>query len=266
MALPADYHLHTPLCRHARGRPIELAAQAVAVGLTEIGFSDHAPMPRDDFDDWRMNSGQLDEYVVLVEQARQAYPDLVIKLALEVDFIPGAEEWIKALADRHPWDYLIGSVHYLSADWAIDNPQQIGAWKNHNPFEVWTRYFERLTLAAESDLFEIIGHADLCKKFCFYPREDCTPLYRRFLEAARNHGVALELNTAGLRKDCREIYPGRALLQMAAKLDIPITFGSDAHAPEEVGLGLNQAVEQARAAGYTRCRRFTRRRAQETPL
>ena len=121
-------------------------------------------------------------------------------------------------------------------------------------------------LRPESNLFDIIGHADLCKKFCFYPREDCAPLYRRFLHAVKKHGSAVELNTAGLRKDCREIYPGPALLQMAAGLDIPITFGSDAHAPDEVGLGLTEALEQARTAGYTRCRRFTRRRPQEAAL
>ena len=72
MSLPADYHMHTPLCRHATGEPSELAAQAVRLGLTEIGFSDHSPMPRDDFDDWRMRSDQLDEYVAKVQQDRKS--------------------------------------------------------------------------------------------------------------------------------------------------------------------------------------------------
>ena len=49
MALPPDYHMHTPLCRHARGEPVDYARRALEVGLTEIGFSDHSPMPRDDF-------------------------------------------------------------------------------------------------------------------------------------------------------------------------------------------------------------------------
>ena len=108
---------------------------------------------------------------------------------------------------------------------------QLSEWKNRDPFEVWTAYFERLTMAAESKLFDIIGHADLCKKFCFYPRQDCTPLYARFLEAAQRNGVAMELNTAGLRKDCKEIYPSAVLVRMARETGVPITFGSDAHAP-----------------------------------
>lgn len=266
MPLPADYHTHTPLCRHATGEPVELAAQAVRLGLDEMGFSDHSPMPRDDFDDWRMKASELDEYVDKVDQARRAFPGLSIKLALEVDYLPGYEDWVRELAARHPWDYLIGSVHYVSPSWAIDNPHQLAHWKDQPAMEVWSAYFERLTMAAESKLFDIIGHADLCKKFCFYPQEDCTPLFRRFVEAAQKHQVAVELNTAGLRKDCKEIYPSPAILRLAAQTGVAITFGSDAHAPAEVGLNLAEAVQLAHAAGYRHCLRFTRRSRQVVPL
>ncbi|MGO8679094.1 MAG: histidinol-phosphatase HisJ family protein [Limisphaerales bacterium] len=266
MIWPADYHLHTPLCRHATGQPIELAARAAELGFREIGFSDHNPMPRDDFDDWRMRDSQLEEYVGLVTAARRAQPQLNIKLALEVDYLPEAEDWIRDLAARYPWDYLIGSVHYLWGGWAIDNPRQMSSWKDHEPLEIWTLYFERLAMAAQSGLFDIIGHADLCKKFCFYPKEDCAPLYARFLEAAARAGVAMELNTAGLRKDCREIYPCRRLVQMAAEARVPITFGSDAHAPEEVGLDFARAVQAALDAGHTHYCRFTGRRRQMTRI
>jgi len=266
MPLPADYHTHTPLCRHATGEPTELAAQAVRLGLEEIGFSDHSPMPRDNFDDWRMNAGDLDAYIALVEQARRDHPSLVIKLALEVDYFPGGEDWVRELAARHPWDYLIGSVHYVSDSWAVDNPAQLSQWKNREPMEVWSAYFERLTLAAESGLFDIIGHADLCKKFAIYPQQDCTPLFTRFLQAVKRNGLALEINTAGLRKDCREIYPSPRLVHLAAQLGVPITFGSDAHAPNEVGLNLAEAVQLARDAGYTQYCRFTRRQRENAKL
>jgi len=259
MLLPADYHSHTPLCRHAVGEPVELAARAVKLGLPELGLSDHNPMRRDDFDEWRMRLDQLEDYVGRVEKARRTYPNLVIKLALEVDYIPGGEDWVRDLAARQPWDYFIGSVHYVSDSWALDDPKRISEWRTRNPWDVWSTYFERLTQAAESGLFDIIGHADLCKKFGFYPREDCTNLFTRFLEAAARRNVAIELNTAGLRKECREIYPSPAFVQLAARFGVPITFGSDAHAPEEVGMNFAEAVELARRSGYTHCCRFTRR-------
>jgi len=255
--------MHTPLCRHAVGEPTALAARAVALGFKEIGFSDHSPMPRDDFDEWRMKASDLAAYVAKVEQARRDHPGLVIKLALEVDYLPGGEGWIRELAARHPWDYFIGAVHYVSDAWEIDNPAKISRWKDRDPFEVWTVYFERLTMAAESGLFDIIAHADLPKKFGFYPKEDCTPLFTRFLRAVKDRNLAIELNTAGLRKDCKEIYPSPAIVRLAHEMGVPITFASDAHAPEEVGLNFAEALQLARAAGYTRTCRFRNRQREE---
>jgi histidinol-phosphatase (PHP family) len=231
-----------------------------------MGFSDHAPMPGDDFDNWRMRAADLDGYVAGVEQARRDHPDLSIKLALEVDYLPGYEDWIRELATRHPWDYFIGSVHYVSDSWAIDNPAEIARWKDREPLEVWTAYFERLTQAAESGLFDIIGHADLCKKFAYYPRHDCTLLFTGFLRAVKRRGLVLELNTAGLRKECREIYPSPRIVHLAAQLGIPICFGSDAHAPNEVGLNFAEAVQLARSAGYTHYSTFSKRQRQEVKL
>jgi len=266
VALPADYHTHTPLCHHARGEPTELAAQALRIGLTELGLSDHNPMAKEDFDDWRMKLDDLDAYVEKVDRARREHPSLIIKLALEVDFIPGYEDWVRYLAGRHSWDYFIGSVHYVSESWDLDNPKRLSEWKNRDTDEVWQAYFERLTQAAESKLFDIIGHADLCKKFCYYPTQDWMGLARRFLEAAKRNDVAIELNTAGLRKDCKEIYPHPRIVQEAARLEVPITFGSDAHAPEEVGFNWSEAQALARGAGYRHWCRFTRRQREAVPL
>ena len=259
MSLPADLHMHTPLCRHAVGEPVDYARRALEIGLKEIGFSDHSPMPRDDFDEWRMFDRQLDEYVDKVRLAQKEFPQLAIRLALEVDFIPGHEDWIRKLAARHPWDYFIGSVHYISDTWDIDNPAKISEWKKRDPIDVWKSYFDRLTLAAESRLFDIIGHADLPKKFGFRPAQNCTPLYEKFLDAAAKADCAIELNTSGLNRDCQEIYPCRELLRLAFQKNIPITFGSDAHAPEVVGMNFAEAVELARNVGYTETCRFKRR-------
>jgi histidinol-phosphatase (PHP family) len=262
MSLPPDYHMHTPLCRHAVGEPVDYARRAVEVGLTEIGFSDHSPMRQDNFDNWRMNFSQLDEYVEKVLKAQKEFPQLTIRLALEVDYLPGQENWVRELAARHPWDYFIGSVHYVSDSWAIDDPQKLSEWKNRDSFEVWQIYFERLTLAAESKLFEIIGHVDLPKKFGHRPTQDCTPLYEKFLDAAKKNNCAIELNTAGLRKDCKEIYPSRQILKLAFQKGVPITFGSDAHAPEEVGLNFAEAIQLAREIGYKESCRFARRKSE----
>jgi histidinol-phosphatase (PHP family) len=260
MPLPADYHMHTPLCRHATGEPGEYAKRALELGFKEIGFSDHSPMPRDDFDDWRMRDNQLDEYVEKVRKVQKDFSQLTIRLALEVDYLPGYEDWIRKLAERYPWDYFIGSVHYVSDSWAIDNPQKIAEWKKLDAFEVWSTYFGRLTKAAETGLFEIIGHTDLPKKFDHRPTRDCKALYEKFLNAVKEHDCAIELNTAGLRKDCKEIYPSHEILELAFQKDVPIAFGSDAHAPGEVGMNFADAIQLAREVGYRKYCRFAARK------
>jgi histidinol-phosphatase (PHP family) len=213
-----------------------------------------------------MLQADFDAYLAKVEQARRDHPNLTIKIALEMDYLPGQEDWIRKLIARHPWDYIIGAVHYVSDSWDLDNPKRISEWKSRDPFEVWTAYFERLTMAAESGFFDIIAHADLCKKFCFYPKEDCTPLFKRLLEATKRHGLAMELNTAGLRKDCKEIYPSPQIVKLAAEVGVPITFASDAHAPDEVGANFAEAIALARSAGYTEYCRFTKRKREMVKL
>jgi histidinol-phosphatase (PHP family) len=251
--------MHTPLCRHAVGEPEEYAARATALGLSEIGFSDHSPMPRDDFDDWRMFDRQLDEYVEKVARARRRFPQLTIRLALEVDYLPGHEDWIRALAARHPWDYFIGSVHYVDDRWDVDNPHKLAEWHKRDVDTVWMIYVERLTQSAASGLFDIIGHCDLPKKFGHRAAIDLRPQYQKFLETAAVHGVAIELNTAGWRKDCRELYPSRTILELAFAAGVSITFGSDAHVPVEVGADFGKAITLAKEAGYTQSCRFSGR-------
>jgi histidinol-phosphatase (PHP family) len=231
--------------------PGDYAAAAARRGLLHIGFSDHSPMREDDFDNWRMRLDQLDYYVEEVRRAQKDFPRLSILLALEMDYLPAMHDWISELSRRHPWDYLIGSVHYVSDSWDIDNPEKKERWRTAEPMQIWSAYFERLGQAAESGFFDIIGHADLPKKFGCFPPAGCAPLFDAFCKKAAAGDVAIELNTAGLRKDCREIYPSRQFLDIARSRRVPITFGSDAHAPDEVGMGFDAALKWARDSGYS---------------
>ncbi len=260
--------MHTPLCHHATGEPWEYARKAVESGLSEIGFSEHSPMQRDDFDDWHMYLHDLDNYLDKVELARARYPELIIRIGLEVDYIPGHESWIEHLASLHQWDYFIGSVHYITDEWDFDNPKKMDQWHASDPWQVWKTYFERLTMAAGSGLFQTIGHADLCKKFAIYPPAhlDTRELYVPFLEAVRDHDIAIEINTAGRYKDCREWYPHPDILREAAAMKIPLSFASDAHAPDEVARDFEMALPLVRECGFTHFCAFEQRRRSLIPF
>ena len=260
----ADYHLHTPLCHHATGWPLEYAAHAVELGLGEIGFADHNPMP-EPFDDWRMSLADLPRYLDVVQQARAAFPQLTIRLGLECDFIAGREAWIEELAGMADWDFLIGSVHYLPEGWEVDHPKYIGRHAGHAE-EIWASYWRAYEQCIRSGLFDFVAHPDLPKKFGHRPAGDLRRFYEPSVRALAECGVAFEINTAGLRKDCRELYPAPGFVALACEAKVPLLINSDAHAVGELGAGFPEAVALAKAAGCTHTARFHRRQISFVPL
>ncbi len=260
----SDYHVHTPLCRHASGWPLEFAGRAVELGLEEIGFADHNPMPGP-FDDWRMDLEELPFYLDSVDQARHAFPKLPIRLGLECDFLPGKEAWIEDLAARAPWDFLIGSVHYLPEGWEVDHPKYLGRHAG-NAEEIWTSYWDTYVRCIRSGLFDFVAHPDLPKKFGYRPAGDLKRFYAPAVEALAETGVAFEINTAGLRKECRELYPTLEFLQLAHAANVPILINSDAHALGELGAGFAEAAALAAEAGYTETLRFEGRKSRRVTL
>lgn len=265
----ADYHVHTPLCRHAVGEPSAYVAVARARGLDEIGFSDHCPMPgTDGFDDWRMGRDDLPRYLEMVRAAREQAAPFPVRLGLECDFIAGYEDWIAELAGLAPWDYLIGSVHYIAPGWAVDDPQWIGKFTaSHTATEeIWTAYWQAYERCIASGLFDFVAHPDLVKKFGHRPPGDLRRFYEPAVAAAAAGNVAVEVSTAGLRKPVGELYPAADFLALAHAAGVPVVINSDAHAPEEVGLDFPRAAEAVRAAGYTETTRFAGRTRVTVPL
>ena len=261
-SLLADYHIHTPLCRHAEGAPTEYAKHASELGLAEIGFSDHSPAAEDGFDDWRMLRSEFPIYLEQVGAAREAVPSLPIRLGLEVDYLEGkaAESWMDELAAMADFDYLIGSVHYIAPGWDIDNPKWIGRWQESADVEeIWQSYWEIYTRCVSSGRFDILAHPDLPKKFGHRPDGDLRRFYEPAIQAAIDADVVFEINTAGWRKDCAEQYPERGFLELMREANLPLVISSDAHSPGEVGADFDRAAELALELGFTHTARFEKR-------
>ena len=261
----SDYHLHTPLCKHAVGHPREYAATAQRLGLAEIGMSDHSPMPQH-FDAWRMEWEEFPQYLDLVEEARQEFPQLPIRLGLEVDYLENGEAWIEELSAKADFDYLIGSVHYIAPEWAVDDPTYISRFTEGNVDEIWRLYWRLYEKAIRSGLFDFFGHPDLPKKFGYRPAGDLRHYYEPSIQALVDTGKAFEVSTAGLRKEVHEIYPARGFLEMAATAGIPIVISSDSHDPSEVGMDFDQAVSLVREFGYKSTLQFEKRKGRLVPL
>ena len=218
------------------------------------------------FDDWRMDLSDFPKYLGLVEEARREYPQLPIRLGLECDFIPGRESWVKELAQKAEFDYLIGAVHYITPDWDVDNPLKLDRWKQQPVEEVWTRYFKAITQAVQSGLFDFLAHPDLVKKFGHIPAGDLRPYYREALDAMEASGMAMEVSTAGLRKEVGEIYPSTQFLQEAFRRRIPVLISSDSHTPVEVGHEFQRALQLVRQTGYRELTAFRKRKKVKIPI
>jgi len=221
--------------------------------LNGIGFTEH--------DEFRHLIN-----ISLLHQLQEENPGIEIKIGLEVDFIPGRENEINIIKAEHDWDYLIGSVHFIEG-WAFDHPDHKDRFNNNNIDEIYFNYFALVRQAVEANCFDIVGHLDLVKLWGHTPREKSLLHYALpVLEAIKDADMAVEINTSGLRKPVRQMYPALEILQKMKAMDIPIIFGSDAHHPDQVGLDFDQAALLAQRAGYKELVYFSHRKATKIPI
>jgi histidinol-phosphatase (PHP family) len=271
-----DYHLH--LRPDAPGTTFASAFTTTNVaryreaaeraGIAELGVSEHIHRFEQslaiwDHPFWREAArDDIDDYCAFVRQETD------LRLGLEVDFVPGREDRTQNLIEHCELDYVVGSVHFLG-DLAVDW-DRFDIWEHaHSPEDVWRRYFETLAAAARSGMFDILAHPDLVKIWGAgrpAPAGDPRRYYEPALEAIAESTIAVEVSTAGLRKPVAEIYPARAFLEGALEAGAPIALSSDAHLPEQVGFGYDQALELLAALGVGELAVFERRERRLEPL
>jgi histidinol-phosphatase (PHP family) len=263
-----DYHMHLRNGReeiaHDAGSIEPFVDTARRAGVDEIGFTEHVYYFTQTRSLWTVPyqiercSYDLDAYVDAVLQAKAR--GLPVKLGLEVDYVPGREDETQGLLEPYPWDYLLGSVHYVDGLGVDGEPRLVD---DVGVEETWRRYFETLADAARSGVFDSLSHPDLVK--IFGERVEAFD-YSPVIEAIAESGVAVEVSTAGLRKPVRELYPHPDFLAACRERGIPVTLASDAHTPDLVGRDFDRARELLRSAGYETITVFDRRRARQEPI
>jgi histidinol-phosphatase (PHP family) len=269
-----DYHMHlrgpdeARRGRYSADRAEEYVEQARAAGVDEIGFSDHIYYFCQAESLWEIPwmleraADDLDDYVTAVEEAKSR--GLPVKLGLEVDYFPGIEHELAQLLDPYPWDYLLGSVHFVDG---IPVDQEPGLVHELEVGDAWRRYFAWLRDASASGLFDVLSHPDLVKIFGWRPPADETRgLHVEVADAVAEAGVCVEVSSAGLHKPVGELYPDAELLELCRERGVPITLASDAHRPEHVGRDVVRAAALARGVGYETVTVFERRERRQEPL
>jgi histidinol-phosphatase (PHP family) len=237
-------------------RFVEVAA---ARGIDEIGFTEHVYYFEQTKALWSVPYQRercvydLERYVdAVVEAKRRGYP---VKLGLEVDHQPHLADETADVLGPYPWDYLVGSVHFVDGLGIDGEPTLVDAV---GAAEAWRRYYEWLVDAAA--YVDVLAHPDLVKMYGPELDWDWPTL------AASLRRVAIEVSSAGLHKHHGKLYPDARLLSAARAAGLPITTASDAHVPAHVGRDLDRAIEHARAAGYETVTVFDAREPRQEPL
>jgi histidinol-phosphatase (PHP family) len=237
-------------------------------GILELGVSEHIHRFRQALEVWQHPFWQqyalddLDDYCQFVRQ----HTDL--RLGIEADFVPGAEDRTANLLHARDFDYVVGSLHFLR-DHSLDM-EDWSVWSEARSAEdVWRRYFHTLGEAARSGLFDILAHPDLVKvwgKERPLPEGDLRRYYELAMDGIAESGIAVEVSTAGLRKRAREIYPAPALLEMCLEAGCPVVLSSDAHRPEDIGADYQQALELLERLGVGELCVFEHRQRRLEPI
>ncbi len=189
---------------------------------------------------------------------------LPVLVGIEMDWIPDRVDETRALLAAHPFDIVLGSVHWLG-DLAVDHPDY-PCWDDLGADETWGRYLDELAAAAVSGLFDVLAHPDLPKVFGTRMPAHLAGRRDEVIAAIADCGVAVECSSAGLRKPIGELYPDPDWLAAFCRAGVPVTLSSDAHRPEDVARDYPTAVAALRGAGYKTITRFRAREPEQVAI
>jgi histidinol-phosphatase (PHP family) len=254
MIYRTDYHIHSRFS-DGRSAPEDYISPAVAAGLEEIGFSEHLTLFRKSLD-WSMKPSEAKPYLAHIKALSQKTRNIKVKTGLEIDYFPGKEKEIYSFLSKIQLDYAIGSVHYLG-DSTVDMGPEFYDGKNID--KLFETYFEQVTAAAASGLFDIIAHCDLIRIYGFKPLADPEYLYRKMAKSFKMHDVVFEINTNGRNRPIGEFYPDGKFLRIFKEENVPVCVNSDAHMPSRVGQYFDEAYELLKSVGYSEMAVFENR-------
>ncbi|MDO4501847.1 MAG: histidinol-phosphatase HisJ family protein [Coriobacteriia bacterium] len=246
-------HSHTGYVAHGRGTVDELVRAAVDAGLSTLGITEHNWLSeRIDPTHWvGMERPRVSDYLADIARAREQYPQITLVAGMEMDYLGSAEDRIIDPAELAPFDYLLGSVHYVDG-WAMYSSKEADKWGDQEHVDaLWRRYFEVWCEAASGPMpYTVMSHPDLVKKHGRYASFDVAPLYEQAAEAARAGERMVEVNTSGDLYVCGQVFPAPDLLRQFCRAGVPCTVGTDAHCAQNVARNVQQAYEYMYEAGY----------------
>ena len=225
-AFHANYHTHTPRCRHASGAEREYIENAIAAGMTTLGFSDHTPyfFERDYYSNFRMFPENFPGYFETLASLKEEYRGRIdILIGLETEYYPKHFGQLLDFIAPYQMDYLILGQHFT-------NNEYDGVYSGDptDDERILAQYTEQVIEALHTGKFAYLAHPELLN----FTGDRTT--YRRWAlrlcEEAKALGIPLEINFLGFAG--RRWYPREDFLAVAGETGCTVIFGCDAHSPD----------------------------------
>jgi histidinol-phosphatase (PHP family) len=294
-----NLHTHTHFS-DGSSEPEAYIEEAIRQGFHTLGFSDHSPVPFEN--SFALTEEKVEEYVNAIrtppppplrhtpplapplklgEGKGVGYPTIL--LGLEIDYIPGITKPIDEYRKMNVFDYYIGSVHLVRSGsdtdlWFIDGPDiaiydggLARVFKNDVKTAV-SAYYRQINAMLETQRPDILGHFDKIRMYNRnrYFREEekwYQDLIDESLEVVKKTETIVEVNTRGIyKKRSDALFPGIEILKKIKALDIPVIISSDAHKPEELSYGFDNARRVLIDLGFTHLTLKTAASCVEVPL
>ena len=251
-----DLHAHTDNSFDGHHSAVFLCETAAARGLRAVAFTDHVEMDyyrEQDFDRTARQS-----YFEIVK-ARSAFRGkLIVCAGVELGQPTYSLPESEALIQQYSYDVVVGSIHNLRGKkdfWFLPREE----YENGGADRLLREYFDEMLLLAQWGKFDILAH--LTYPLRYIVGEHGIPVdlagyagqVDAVLEAAIKNKLALEINASGLRQKLAQTMPGEDVVRRFRELGGErITVCSDAHYAEDIGAGLERAMDLALRCGFTR--------------
>lgn len=245
-----DSHVHSNSSGDCQAPMLEVCQAAVDRGIKILTFTDHI-----DYEPTDVCFGTFDHelYRSRIAEARELFEGVLdIRCGVEIDFVTKHKSKIEDFLDGKEFDFILGSAHYVGGIILEDHELYFPGKTAH---DAYTPYFQNVLATVEAGWFDALAHLDLCKRYGvrYYGPFDWNPhreIIEQILRAVIARGMALEINTSGLRQSPRDTYPSRSILELYHSLGgRSVTIGSDAHKVEDVGSGIADAAAMALQIG-----------------
>lgn len=206
---------------------------------------------------------KIETYISFIESQKKKWLEqgIHLRLGIEMDYFIHCEEELAVWIQQYPWDYTIGSVHFIDG-WGFDNPQTKHKFKEMNLSRLYEHFFHLVESAIASKLFNIVAHLDNLKVFGYRPNEtELFPYYHKIAKALAHHQIATEVNSGLLyRYPIQEMCPSDLFLSILKVYNVKMTTSSDAHFPDDLGRYIDSSIDKLKQYGYTKVVSFYERK------